>query len=251
MIRSDSKFEIGDENLPCESSSPLPLPTPTHHPVIDSVHTRHLHFYLPCILTISSISSLSVCSVGNPFKKSFQIVRYNIHRLCCYITFKNQKYRMLIVNLRSFECLVWVLCRIWKWQHIRKREIAFCTIVEFFNVPAFDLLPLTSKGRFPSPISNFESPPTSTFANKYAVVRSFASSSVAGCSEKSTVNTKIQFFGPSLDEVMLIYIKKVTFKKWNFYQSFNSKYILSNDSKHFRWRLVAEYIKEISISLWS
>ena len=140
MIRSDSKFEIGDENLPCESSSPLPLPTPTHHPVIDSVHTRHLHFYLPCILTISSISSLSVCSVGNPFKKSFQIVRYNIHRLCCYITFKNQKYRMLIVNLRSFECLVWVLCRIWKWQHIRKREIAFCTIIEFFNIQPFDPL---------------------------------------------------------------------------------------------------------------
>ena len=51
---------------------------------------------------------------------------------------------------------------------------------------------------------NFESPLTSTFANKYALVRSFPSSSVVGCSEKSTVNTKIQFFGPSLDDVMLI-----------------------------------------------
>ena len=31
---------------------------------------------------------------------------------------------------------------------------------------------------------------TSTVANKYAVERSFGSSSIAGCSEKSSVNTK-------------------------------------------------------------
>ena len=43
------------------------------------------------------------------------------------------------------------------WQHIGKREIAFCTIIEFFNVQAFDPSPLTSKEHFLSPISNFES----------------------------------------------------------------------------------------------
>ena len=31
---------------------------------------------------------------------------------------------------------------------------------------------------------------TSTFANKYAVVKSFGSSSIVGCSEKSSVITK-------------------------------------------------------------
>ena len=52
--------------------------------------------------TICSISPFSVCSVANPFKKSFQIVRYNTHMLPCHITFKYQKYRMFIINLRSF-----------------------------------------------------------------------------------------------------------------------------------------------------
>ena len=59
---------------------------------LDDAETRG-YFYLPYILTISSISPLlSVCSVGNPFKKSFQIIRYNIHMSCCHITFKYQNY---------------------------------------------------------------------------------------------------------------------------------------------------------------
>ena len=34
------------------------------------------------------------------------------------------------------------------WQHIGKREIAFCTIIEFFNVQAFDPLPPNVQGTF-------------------------------------------------------------------------------------------------------
>ena len=63
-------------------------------------------------------------------------------------------------------------------------------IIEFFNVQTFDPLPPNVQRTFPSPISIFELPFTSTAANKYAVVRSFGSSLVAGCSEKSSVNTK-------------------------------------------------------------
>ena len=32
------------------------------------------------------------------------------------------------------------------WQHIGKREIAFCNIIEFFNVQAFD--PLNEEGNW-------------------------------------------------------------------------------------------------------
>ena len=47
---------------------------PHNPPTIDNVHTQNSHFYLPYVLTICSISPLSVCNVGNPFKRSFQIV---------------------------------------------------------------------------------------------------------------------------------------------------------------------------------
>ena len=77
-------------NLP-----PTPLP-------LDNVHTQKFCFYLPYVLTICSITPLSACSVGNPFKISFQIVRYNIRMLCFLVTFKYQKYWMFIVNLHSF-----------------------------------------------------------------------------------------------------------------------------------------------------
>ena len=40
-----------------------------------------------------------------------------------------------------------------------------------------------------------------------------------------------------------------TKRKGNFYLIFNSKYLFPNDSNNFHWRIVTEYIKEISISL--
>ena len=40
-----------------------------------------------------------------------------------------------------------------------------------------------------------------------------------------------------------------TKQKGNFYLIFNSKYLFPNDSNNFHWRIVTEYIKEISISL--
>ena len=42
-------------------------------PPIDNDHKQNPHFDLPYVLTICSISTLSVYSVGNPVKKSFQI----------------------------------------------------------------------------------------------------------------------------------------------------------------------------------
>ena len=63
--------------------------------------------------------------------------------MLCSHAFKHLKYCMFIVNKYTFLLT----------------EIAFCMILEFFNVQAFDpLIPPTSKGHFSSLISNFESP---------------------------------------------------------------------------------------------
>ena len=64
-----------------------------------------------------------------------------------------------LVNV-SHKCQVCVLFRVWMWQHIGKRKIAFCTIILMCS--PFDPLPLTLKGHLLSPTSNFESPLTNS-----------------------------------------------------------------------------------------
>ena len=49
---------------------------------------------------------------------------------------------------------------------------------------------------------------------------------------------------------LLSWVQKLTLREVNFYLLFNSKSIFPNGSKHCSCRLVAEYIKEIPISLW-
>ena len=70
----------------------------------------------------------------------------------------------MLLNIKNIECslLIYVPFKKEKlnWKALfctGKREIACCMIIDFFNVQAFDPLPLMFKGRFPSPISNFES----------------------------------------------------------------------------------------------
>ena len=64
---------------------------------------------------------------------------------------------MFIINVR-FVCYLGFKCS----NILGKEKLHFVhTIIEFFNVQAFlTLSPLTCKGYFQSPISNFESPLT-------------------------------------------------------------------------------------------
>ena len=70
-----------------------------------------------------------------------------IYMLCCHY-FK-------LSNILNIHCKSMFLhCKIPKIHS----KFTFCTKIEFSNFQAFDPFPLTSKGCFPSPISNFEPP---------------------------------------------------------------------------------------------
>ena len=87
VIRGDSKFEMGDGK--CLFGVNLW----TLLPPMDNVHTQNSHFYLPYVLTISFISPIFVCSVGNPFKmkslsKFYDTIYIYTYMWCCHTTFK-------------------------------------------------------------------------------------------------------------------------------------------------------------------
>ena len=66
---------------------------------------------------------------------------------------------ILLSNVKNIDVYhkyqVCVLFKIWKWQHIGKREIAFCTEIEFFDPLSIPNVQRT----FLSTISTFESTP--------------------------------------------------------------------------------------------
>ena len=95
VIRGDSKFEMGDGKCPLDVNL-WTLRTPIDN--VDNAHTQNSHFYLPYVLTISSISPLSVYSVGNPFKmKSLSKLYDIIYIHICYVV-------ILLLNIKNIEC---------------------------------------------------------------------------------------------------------------------------------------------------
>ena len=95
VIRGDSKLEMGDGKCPLDVNL-WTLRTPIDN--VDNAHTQNSYFYLPYVFTISSISPLSVYSVGNPFNmKSLSKLYDTIYIHICYVA-------ILLLNIKNTEC---------------------------------------------------------------------------------------------------------------------------------------------------